>query len=68
MENVEEELDPSLEPVLLKQTFKRGGQLVLRLGDTDVPCVAVAVATTVAVVVGVVVGVVVVGGCGCGCL
>lgn len=37
LENVEEELDPALEPVLLKQTFKRGGQIVLRLGDTDVP-------------------------------
>lgn len=36
-ENIEEELDPSLEPVLLKQTFKRGGQTLLRLGDTDVP-------------------------------
>jgi dynein heavy chain, axonemal len=37
LENVEEELDPALEPVLLKQTFKKGGQLCLRLGDTDVP-------------------------------
>jgi len=37
LENVEEELDPSLEPVLLKQTFKKGGQILLRLGDTDVP-------------------------------
>ena len=37
LENVEEELDPALEPVLLKQVFKRGGQMVLRLGDTDVP-------------------------------
>ena len=36
-ENVEEELDPALEPVLLKQTFKKGGQVLLRLGDTDVP-------------------------------
>jgi len=36
-ENVEEELDPSLEPVLLKQTFKKGGQVLLRLGDSDVP-------------------------------
>jgi dynein heavy chain len=37
LENVAEELDPSLEPVLLKQTFKKGGQILLRLGDTDVP-------------------------------
>ncbi|KAL8017811.1 putative bromodomain, AAA+ ATPase domain, dynein heavy chain region D6 P-loop [Plasmopara halstedii] len=37
LENVEEGLDPSLEPVLLKQTFKRGGQNLLHLGDTDVP-------------------------------
>ena len=25
------------EPVLLKQTFKKGGQMVLHLGDSDVP-------------------------------
>jgi dynein heavy chain len=37
LENVGEELDPSLEPVLLKQVFKRAGQILLRLGDTDVP-------------------------------
>lgn len=37
LENVEEDLDPSLEPVLLKQVFKRGGQLLLHLGDSDVP-------------------------------
>jgi dynein heavy chain len=37
LENIEEELDPSLEPVLLKQTFKKCGQLMLRLGDSDVP-------------------------------
>ncbi|TYZ58010.1 hypothetical protein PybrP1_003505 [[Pythium] brassicae (nom. inval.)] len=37
LENVEEELDPALEPVLLKQVFRRGGQLVLHLGDSDVP-------------------------------
>ncbi|CAM9220423.1 unnamed protein product [Chrysoparadoxa australica] len=37
LENVEEILDPALEPVLLKQIFKRGGQNLLRLGDTDVP-------------------------------
>jgi len=37
IENVEEVLDPALEPVLLKAIFKRGGQKLLRLGDTDVP-------------------------------
>ncbi|CAM9238748.1 unnamed protein product, partial [Choristocarpus tenellus] len=38
LENVEEDLDPGLEPVLLKQqVFKKGGQNLLRLGDTDVP-------------------------------
>jgi len=37
LENVGQELDPSLEPVLLKQVFKKAGQLLLRLGDTDVP-------------------------------
>ena len=36
LENVEEVLDPSLEPVLLKQVFKKGGQLLLRLGSEDV--------------------------------
>ena len=36
LENVEEELDPSLEPVLLKQVFKKGGQPI-RLGSSDVP-------------------------------
>ena len=37
LENVEEELDPSLEPVLLKQVFKKGGQYLIRLGSSDVP-------------------------------
>ncbi len=37
LENVGQELDPSLEPVLLKQVFKKAGQMLLRLGDTDVP-------------------------------
>jgi dynein heavy chain len=37
LENVQEELDPSLEPVLLKQIFKKGGQWLLHLGDSDVP-------------------------------
>ncbi|XP_072136530.1 dynein axonemal heavy chain 12 isoform X2 [Mobula birostris] len=34
LENVAEELDPSLEPLLLKQTFKQGGMDCIKLGDT----------------------------------
>ena len=33
IENVGEELDPSLEPLLLKQTFKQGGVYCIKLGD-----------------------------------
>ncbi|XP_070559445.1 dynein axonemal heavy chain 12-like isoform X2 [Ptychodera flava] len=33
LENVGEELDPSLEPLLLKQTFKQGGVECIRLGE-----------------------------------
>ena len=33
---VGEQLDPSLEPVLLKQTFMQGGRLLIRLGDSDI--------------------------------
>ena len=36
LEEVEEALDPSLEPILLKQVFTKGGRLLIRLGDTDV--------------------------------
>ena len=36
LEDVGEELDPSLEPVLQKSTFLRDGRLMMRLGDTDV--------------------------------
>jgi len=36
LENVEEALDPALEPVLQKQTFKQSGRLMIRLGDTDI--------------------------------
>ena len=35
-ENVLEELDPVLEPVLLKQVFKSGGVMSIRLGDSTV--------------------------------
>uniref|UniRef100_A0A8C9MKD6 Dynein axonemal heavy chain 12 n=1 Tax=Serinus canaria TaxID=9135 RepID=A0A8C9MKD6_SERCA len=34
LENVGEELDPSLEPLLLKQTFKQGGMECIRLGES----------------------------------
>ncbi|EFN66875.1 Dynein heavy chain 7, axonemal [Camponotus floridanus] len=36
LENVEEELDAILEPILLKQTFKQAGALCIKLGDTVV--------------------------------
>jgi dynein heavy chain len=36
LENVGEELDPVLEPVLLKQVFKSGGVNSLRIGDSTV--------------------------------
>lgn len=36
LENVEEELDAVLEPILLKQTFRHGGALCIKLGDTVV--------------------------------
>jgi len=36
LENVQEALDPALDPVLLKQTYKSQGRLLIRLGDTDV--------------------------------
>ncbi|XP_055866073.1 dynein axonemal heavy chain 6-like isoform X2 [Biomphalaria glabrata] len=36
MEDVGEALDPALEPVLLKQTFKQGGRVLIRLGDSDI--------------------------------
>lgn len=37
LENVEDELDPSLEPILLKQISKKGAQYILKLGDSDIP-------------------------------
>lgn len=36
LENVQEELDPLLEPLLLKQTFKQGGSICIRLGDSTI--------------------------------
>ncbi|XP_036367019.1 dynein heavy chain 1, axonemal-like isoform X1 [Octopus sinensis] len=37
LENVTTELDPVLEPVLLKQTYRQQGSLVIKLGDAVVP-------------------------------
>jgi dynein heavy chain len=36
LENVGEQLDPVLEPLLLKQTFKQGGVTCIKLGDATV--------------------------------
>lgn len=36
LENVEEELDAVLEPILLKQTFKHAGAVCIKLGDAIV--------------------------------
>lgn len=37
LENVNEEIDAALEPVLLQQKFKQGGQDVIKLGDNTIP-------------------------------
>ena len=37
LENVGEELDPALEPILLRQSFKQAGSTVIQLGDATVP-------------------------------
>jgi dynein heavy chain len=34
LEDVHEELDPALEPILTRQLFKQGGRLLIRLGET----------------------------------
>ena len=36
MENCTEEMDPMLEPLLLKQTFKHGGNICIKLGDSTI--------------------------------
>lgn len=36
LENVGEELDPILEPLLLRQIFKQGGAMCIRLGDSTI--------------------------------
>jgi dynein heavy chain len=37
LENILEELDASLEPILLQQKFKQGGQEMMRIGDNTIP-------------------------------
>eukprot|EP00294_Goniomonas_avonlea_P007519 CAMPEP_0114565520 /NCGR_PEP_ID=MMETSP0114-20121206/14353_1 /TAXON_ID=31324 /ORGANISM="Goniomonas sp, Strain m" /LENGTH=1925 /DNA_ID=CAMNT_0001751771 /DNA_START=60 /DNA_END=5835 /DNA_ORIENTATION=- len=37
LENVGQELDPALEPVLLKQVFKQGGSDMIKIGDEVIP-------------------------------
>lgn len=37
LENIEEQLDPSLEPVLQRNVVKQGGQWQIRLGDSWIP-------------------------------
>lgn len=36
LENIGQELDPILEPVLSQQVFKQGGAMCLKLGDSVV--------------------------------
>ena len=35
-QEVTEDLDPSLSPILRRETFSRGGHQVMRLGDTEI--------------------------------
>ncbi|BBN11637.1 hypothetical protein Mp_5g13570 [Marchantia polymorpha subsp. ruderalis] len=37
LENVLEALDPALEPLLLQQTYKQGGQEVIKIGENIIP-------------------------------
>ncbi|KAM6980842.1 dynein axonemal heavy chain 1 [Aplochiton taeniatus] len=37
LENIGEDLDPALEPVLLRQTYKQQGNTVMKLGDAIIP-------------------------------
>ncbi|KAI9144540.1 dynein heavy chain and region D6 of dynein motor-domain-containing protein [Paraphysoderma sedebokerense] len=37
LENVQEKLDPALEPVLLRLTFKQSGNTVIKVGDSVLP-------------------------------
>ncbi|CAB3241783.1 unnamed protein product [Arctia plantaginis] len=40
LENIGQELDPALDPVLKRQYFRQAGQLVLKFGDSLIPFVA----------------------------
>ncbi|KAK3247674.1 hypothetical protein CYMTET_42830 [Cymbomonas tetramitiformis] len=37
LENIAEQLDPALEPLLLKQIFKQGGSDMIKMGDDTIP-------------------------------
>ncbi|RYH30569.1 hypothetical protein EON65_04765 [archaeon] len=37
LENIQETLDAAIEPILLQQTFKQGGQDMMKLGDNIIP-------------------------------
>lgn len=37
LENIGEELDPALDPIILKQTFLQQGTLVIKIGDNIIP-------------------------------
>ena len=37
IENVSEHLDPVLEPLLLRQTFKQNGMEYIKLGENTIP-------------------------------
>ncbi|KAK3576323.1 hypothetical protein CHS0354_039732 [Potamilus streckersoni] len=36
LKDVSESLDPALRPVLMHETFRRGGHLIIKLGDTEI--------------------------------
>jgi len=36
LEDIGEDVDPALEPILMKQLFKQGGRVLIRLGEQDV--------------------------------
>ena len=36
LENIGESIDPTLEPLLLKQTFKQGGVVQIQLGESAI--------------------------------
>lgn len=37
LENIGETLDATLEPILLRRTFRQGAQMMMRIGDNNVP-------------------------------